>query len=495
MNSSTAPTRERSRRLLARTALVGLAAGTITVLAGQAVQAVPAAPHNFTVFPQRDFVSVEGYNRVTEVGKTATITVTRGRVQTSLATGTIGPDGVIEVNHPGGVCWQNVTPDIKPGDVVRVTVGGTSESTVVQSPEVANQGTALNPTGVSIVAGDLIIKGTKSAAIPLDQMEQRIVAPDLKDTAVGRRDMRATVDGGRPGPYTARLVEDSTRTKWTATYHFVTGGGVTAQNVSDMRDIAAAGQMRALSWELVDGAGNRQGMTISEFGEVGGPGFGGCPTGPETVAPNAPPNVAATAGVGSVTATWSRATIIPDGSPVTGYQVKAVNTLNNVGTTVDVPLCTTGCGATIPNLLTGVPYQIEVRAQSAAGLGAKGVTLNTVSPKASTVVQPVGPASVTGTAGDPTDLAVSATVEWTAPAQPVGVTVEAWRITAYDATTLTRIKRVFLDEPTDALDATRSRTVGFASAGSVVFRVQAIAADEAGTMSGLSAPSTAVAAQ
>ena len=71
---------------------------------------------------------------------------------------------------------------------------------------------------------------------------------------------------------------------------------------AEMRDLAAAGQMRALSWQAADAAGNRQGLTISEFGELGGPGLGGCPPGPSALAPNAPTNVTATAGNQSVTA-------------------------------------------------------------------------------------------------------------------------------------------------------------------------------------------------
>ena len=34
---------------------------------------------------------------------------------------TDGFDGFVEVNHPGGGCWQIVTPDLRPGDVVRYT--------------------------------------------------------------------------------------------------------------------------------------------------------------------------------------------------------------------------------------------------------------------------------------------------------------------------------------------------------------------------------------
>ena len=30
-----------------------------------------------------------------------------------------------------------------------------------------------------------------------------------------------------------------------------------------------------MNWEVQDADGNRQGLTIAEFGEAGGPGFGG----------------------------------------------------------------------------------------------------------------------------------------------------------------------------------------------------------------------------
>ena len=198
----------------------------------------------------------------------------------------------------------------------------------------------------------------------------------------------------------------------------------------------------------------------------------------------------ATAGNQSVTASWTRSTTVPDGSPVAGYKVSAINTANNVETSVNVPLCTTACSATIPSLTNGATYRIQVRALSeAGGLSAPGTAPGTLSPAGVGVVRPAAPTAVTATAGSLADLVVDATVTWSAPAQPAGVTVEAWRITAYDATTLAPIKRVFLDEPTGPADATRSRTVGFASARSVVFRVQAIATDDAGTMSVLSAAS------
>ncbi|KRF08958.1 hypothetical protein ASH00_04585 [Arthrobacter sp. Soil782] len=57
--------------------------------------------------------------------------------------------------------------------------------------------------------------------------------------------------------------------------------------------IAAAAELgeRAMAWQQEDADGNRQGLTIAEFGELGGPGMGGCPAGPgdQTGLPRAPP--------------------------------------------------------------------------------------------------------------------------------------------------------------------------------------------------------------
>jgi len=203
MKLLTPPARKRSVRAVTQAALIGVAAAGITVVAVPAAQAAtpPAFPHNVVVFPQRDFVSIEGYDQLAFEGKQATITVTRSGVETSRAVGTIA-GGAMEVNHPGGSCWQGVTPDIKPGDVVRVTFpGGASDSTTVQTPEVTPQADA---TGVrSVGTSDLVIDGKRGASYPLSRIEQRIVAPDLKDTAVGRRDIRATSTDQRPGPYTS----------------------------------------------------------------------------------------------------------------------------------------------------------------------------------------------------------------------------------------------------------------------------------------------------
>ncbi len=230
--------------------------------------AVPAAPDNLVVFPDRDFVTIEGYQD--KVGQTATVEVTRGggvvgSAQSVVAAG----DVAFEINHPGGVCWGagtglNVTPDIKPGDVVSIRFGPTEAGeTTVQDTYVTDD---------SILNGSTVtVKGHVAATVNKDQMEQRIIEPALQNTSVGRRDVRAL-----PGPmtpndgYSSRLQFglDGLNT-FTATYVF--NDAATAKLAAD-----AAGA-RAMAWEATDAADNRQGMTIAEFREVGGPGMGGCP--------------------------------------------------------------------------------------------------------------------------------------------------------------------------------------------------------------------------
>jgi hypothetical protein len=50
---------------------------------------------------------------------------------------------------------------------------------------------------------------------------------------------------------------------------------------------------RAMAWEFEDADANRQGLTIAEYGEPGGPGMGGCPNGPLQSGPPAPSGITA----------------------------------------------------------------------------------------------------------------------------------------------------------------------------------------------------------
>jgi hypothetical protein len=96
-------------------------AATLTILASgmasaQTIDNPPLMPMDIQVFPSRDFTSVAGFAKNADV----LIQVRRSGI-VSDAVGRTDATGAIEVNHPGGVCWRNVTPDIGPGDTVRVT--------------------------------------------------------------------------------------------------------------------------------------------------------------------------------------------------------------------------------------------------------------------------------------------------------------------------------------------------------------------------------------
>jgi len=125
-------------------------AGVLT--AGPASAAVPTFPDNLLVFPNRDFVSIQGYAE--HAGQTATVTVDRpGIGVVGSATGVVsGGDVAFEVNHPGGVCWGNgtalkVTPDILPGDVVSISfAGAVAGDTTVQDVYVTEKSVVTGST-------------------------------------------------------------------------------------------------------------------------------------------------------------------------------------------------------------------------------------------------------------------------------------------------------------------------------------------------------------
>ncbi len=130
---------------------------------------------------------------------------------------------------------------------------------------------------------------------------------------------------------------------------------------------------RAMAWQVVDADANRQGLTIAEFGEAGGPGFGGCPNGPLQSGPPAPTNInAARADINStsIAISWDPAVAIPGTQPITGYRVWAIDTAVSGGERIEIgrrignPLST---GTTITGLTGGHDYDIEVVSVSSVG--------------------------------------------------------------------------------------------------------------------------------
>ena len=252
----------------ARLAALGGAVLTLAALPSGASAAIvepPPTPHLFTVFPDRDFLSVEGF----APGESLSVRVLRNGVQIGAATGEAGDEGIFEVNHPGGACWIGSTPNIMAQDKVVIAPTG--------SPADVGEATTAADVHASAAvddAGRIVITGTArnadGTAMDLDLIEQRIVNPAFRDVGLEKRDIRAVSDGSGEGTLTRDQVDNPDGAKWTAIY-----SGLTAAQ----RKAAVDGQTRVLAWQATDAAGERLGMTIHEVGEVGGPGFGGCPQG------------------------------------------------------------------------------------------------------------------------------------------------------------------------------------------------------------------------
>ena len=381
------PTGGRRRRVLAGLTAATLIATTATVLAaGTAFAAVPTAPDNLLVFPNRDFITIEGYQ--SHKGEVATIELTRAGKVVGSAQGTVsGDDVAFEVNHPGGVCWGagtgvNVTPDIVPGDVVTIKFGGTAfGDTTVQSAGFANDPAGV-PTPTRSLATSpggpandtLIVEGTIDPANnPPDpaNMEQRIVNPDGFRTNLGKRDIRAV-----PGPLTASpktgtstyssMLENPTPTTFKATYVF--------SDPAVAQVAKAGGGERLLQWQLVDAAANRQGVSIAEAGEVGGPGFGGCPAGPAQAAAPTPgsASVLRSTDKASAKVTWTPVAAQPGAAAVSGYSIEAINTVAGangkpiIGTRTDAAATST----TITGLDPAAAYDFELRSMAGTSMSA-----------------------------------------------------------------------------------------------------------------------------
>jgi hypothetical protein len=150
-------------------------------LAATAVAAVPASASltgvgvrdgaNITVFHNIDFVAVFGYGAV---GDPITVDVIRNGVTIGTSTGpAVDAEGLpgLEVNHGpegaavAGDCWVGHTPDIRPGDVIHVTAGGTTDEVTVDNiaftgrPHEGRNGDILVP---------FVAKRANGRAIPAD---------------------------------------------------------------------------------------------------------------------------------------------------------------------------------------------------------------------------------------------------------------------------------------------------------------------------------------
>src|SRR4051794_40743062 len=256
---------------------------TVTTSVNPAVPATAPAPtgtRGLIGFPQRDFISATGYTP----GVSYTFSVIRGGNVISTSSPVVADStGLAEVNHPGGGCWTGVTPDIRPGDVIRISGGGLIEQTTVAG--VSDERPIVTSIDPVTGGGTVEVHGTAVAPgggrLPIDQIEQRLIARNDSFDINGRRSIRA--GAGLDGTLT---YDSATSTRFTAKYTLQTpndlaravGGRSTSGTAFD------GAESRILWLGNVPAAGNE--LTIYENGPGigGGPGgVGGCVTGPPEI--------------------------------------------------------------------------------------------------------------------------------------------------------------------------------------------------------------------
>ena len=194
--------------------------------------------------------------------------------------------GTVEVNHPGGACWgnapgPNTTPNMKPGDVVRIV----DETTGIAEQTVVANVTAERPiaSGSSIIVHGTAVMADGVTPIPVNQLESRLVSSTLNQFANGKRVLRA---GGAGADGT--LVFDPVGpanpngTKWTATYPNLVSADLLIAVASESRGMWLGNNPLALA----EG-------TLFENGPgvVGGPAAAG-PGGAQCAAPAETPQAA-----------------------------------------------------------------------------------------------------------------------------------------------------------------------------------------------------------
>ncbi len=364
--SSHSTARSPGRRWLSRRVVPLLITGVAATAATGAIvadAAPPAFPNNVVVFPDRDFVTIEGYqNHIGEEGKVEVIR--NGQVIGSAIGKVEEGDVAFEVNHPGGYCWGagtglNVTPDIRPGDKVNISFNGIDAGDTIAGNSYVTQD-AFIPAGTP---NTVIVKGFVGPGVNPAQMEQRIINPDLVDTDIGKRDIRALPGPLTPAPkggYSSALTFEGDT--FTATYVFQDPANATLAANAPLGE-------RAMSWQEEDADGNRQGLTIAEYGEAGGPGMGGCPAGPGDLGTPKPGSASIVRGADktSMSVKWTPATPVPAAPAVTGYEVEAVQQTPLANGEKPVIGKRTGdlaTGVVLSGLSATNGYDVEVRAMS-----------------------------------------------------------------------------------------------------------------------------------
>ncbi len=297
---------------------IGLSIPGMTL--AQTVFNPPQGTISLIAFPQRDFISADGY---AEDDKVIVRVIHDQTIYPGATGGTTDPNnlispqaGIVEVNHPGGACWFGQTPDIRPGDRVQIQVMSGTNAGRIDETTVANV-TVSRPVAGS-TPGTVVVRGTAQdetgAQLPIGEFEQRIVAPGSLFQLNNRRTLRAASALGADGTL-AYDAPDSIN--WTATYNLNASDIVAAEGAESRvlwlgRAIAPALETTAYEIGALTFAGPQAPCTAAL--EILPP-----PPGSELTPPSAPTNLRANIdNANTVTLSWNDAT---DNVGVTAYGI------------------------------------------------------------------------------------------------------------------------------------------------------------------------------
>ena len=132
------------------------------------------------------------------------------------------------------------------------------------------------------------------------------------------------------------------------------------------RIAATGGGTRFMTWQEEDADANRQGLTIAEMEELGGPGMGGCPAGPTEQSAPQPGGAFAlrSSDKTQLKVNWEPTTPQPGAAAVTGYSVEAIGAATSAAGQQDTIGARVGAGAkvaTLTGLKAAESYTVEVR--------------------------------------------------------------------------------------------------------------------------------------
>ena len=306
-----------------RTRLAGIAvaASASAALVWSATgNAAVNAPHFINVFPSRDFVHIEGYTPGAQVKVTvhhdpALITSQSNAGQDASATGTVGADGIFEVNHPGGACWTGFTPDIRPGDTVSVSDPAAAPTTPPLDSMVVQNVAGGRP--IQTAPDTIVVHGAAANADGsrpnVALLGSRLINPIRFFANGGKRNLDAP----------SVTYDNATGNAWTATYAGLTDADIKTALTADT----------SATWTVTDAAGTAREATAHETGAnaIAGP-TTGCAApgervqiaGSETVAPTAPTSVVAAVNVNTVTLTWGASSDPPSTPAASGVQLYGI---------------------------------------------------------------------------------------------------------------------------------------------------------------------------